>query len=83
MATVFAAGAADRVFLSVGVPYGTQVWIFRGAVFVVPLVVFLAAGRIARELRASEQHPLRGWSGTVVERTAEGGFAPADRVNPD
>ena len=49
--TVFAAGAADRVFLSVGVPYGTQVWMFRGAIFVVPVVVYLVAGRIARELR--------------------------------
>jgi ubiquinol-cytochrome c reductase cytochrome b subunit len=49
--TVFAAGAADRAFLSFGVPYDTQVWIFRGAIVVVPLVAYLAAGRIARELR--------------------------------
>jgi ubiquinol-cytochrome c reductase cytochrome b subunit len=50
--TVFAAGAADRAFLSFGVPYDTQVWIFRGAIFVLPVVVYLTAGRIARELRA-------------------------------
>jgi ubiquinol-cytochrome c reductase cytochrome b subunit len=49
--TVFAAGAADRAFLSFGVPYDTQVWIFRGAIFVLPVVVYLTAGRIARELR--------------------------------
>jgi ubiquinol-cytochrome c reductase cytochrome b subunit len=52
--TVFAAGAADRAFLSIGVPYTTQVWLFRGAVFVVPVVVFVVAGRIARELTARE-----------------------------
>jgi ubiquinol-cytochrome c reductase cytochrome b subunit len=53
--TVFAAGAADRAFLSVGIPYETQIWIFRGAFFVVPVVVYLVAGRIARELRAAER----------------------------
>jgi len=48
--TVFAAGAADRMFLSIGVPYDTQVWLFRGAFFVVPAVVYVIARRVAREL---------------------------------
>ena len=48
--TVFAAGAADRMFLSIGVPYDTQVWLFRGAFFVVPVVVYFIARRVAREL---------------------------------
>jgi quinol---cytochrome-c reductase cytochrome b subunit len=43
--TVFAAGAADRIFLSVGVPYDTQVWLFRAAIFVVPAVVYFVARR--------------------------------------
>jgi ubiquinol-cytochrome c reductase cytochrome b subunit len=43
--TVFSAGAADRLFLSVGVPYDTQVWMFRGAFFAVPIVVYLLARR--------------------------------------
>jgi ubiquinol-cytochrome c reductase cytochrome b subunit len=43
--TVFAAGAADRIFLSVGVPYDTQVWLFRAAIFVVPAVVYFLARR--------------------------------------
>jgi ubiquinol-cytochrome c reductase cytochrome b subunit len=43
--TVFAAGAADRIFLSAGVPYGTQVWLFRAAFFVVPAAVYLVARR--------------------------------------
>jgi ubiquinol-cytochrome c reductase cytochrome b subunit len=46
--TVFAAGAADRMFLSIGVPYDTQVWLFRGAFFVVPPVVYFIARRVAR-----------------------------------
>jgi quinol---cytochrome-c reductase cytochrome b subunit len=43
--TVFAAGAADRIFLSVGVPYDTQVWLFRAGIFVVPAVVYFVARR--------------------------------------
>jgi ubiquinol-cytochrome c reductase cytochrome b subunit len=76
--TVFAAGAADRVFLIVGVAYETQVWIFRAAVFLVPAVVYVIAGRIARDLQRTGQHPLRGWTGAVVQRTPEGGFAAVD-----
>ena len=72
--TVFAAGAADRAFLSIGIPYNTQVWLFRGAIFVVPVIVFIVAGRIARELKARESRPLRDWTGTVVERDEEGSY---------
>jgi ubiquinol-cytochrome c reductase cytochrome b subunit len=73
--TVFAAGAADRAFLSVGVDYQLQVWLFRGAVFVVPAVAYVVAGRIARELRDADEHPWRGRNAEVVRRTDEGGFA--------
>jgi ubiquinol-cytochrome c reductase cytochrome b subunit len=73
--TIFAAGAADRAFLSIGIPYTTQVWLFRGAFFVVPVVVFVVAWRVARGLAAAEAHPLRGWSGEVVERREDGGYA--------
>jgi ubiquinol-cytochrome c reductase cytochrome b subunit len=75
--TVFAAGAADRAFLSVGVSYETQVWLFRAGVFVIPAVVYLVAGRVARELRDADQHPLRGRPATVVRRTEAGGFIEA------
>jgi hypothetical protein len=50
---VFAAGAADRAFLSTGVSYTTQVWVFRVAVFVLPAVVYVVARRVARELALS------------------------------
>jgi ubiquinol-cytochrome c reductase cytochrome b subunit len=55
--TVFAAGAADRAFLSTGVSYTTQVWIFRVAVFVLPVVVYVVARRVARELRLTPAAP--------------------------
>jgi ubiquinol-cytochrome c reductase cytochrome b subunit len=76
--TVFAAGAADRAFLSVGVDYQLQVWLFRGAVFVIPVIVYLVAGRIARELRDTDVHPWRGGDRVAVRRTSDGGFAARD-----
>jgi ubiquinol-cytochrome c reductase cytochrome b subunit len=76
--TVFAAGAADRAFLSVGVDYQLQVWLFRGAVFVIPAIVYLVAGRIARELRDTDVHPWRGGDRVAVRRTSDGGFAARD-----
>jgi ubiquinol-cytochrome c reductase cytochrome b subunit len=75
---VFAAGAADRAFLSIGVDYQLQVWLFRAAVFVIPVVVYLVAGRIARELRDTDVHPWRGRDRVLVRRTADGGFAAGD-----
>jgi ubiquinol-cytochrome c reductase cytochrome b subunit len=72
---IFLAGSADRVFVTFGIDYGTQVWIFRVAVFVVPVVVYLLTKRICEELRSTEWHPLRGPAGPTVTRTASGGFS--------
>jgi ubiquinol-cytochrome c reductase cytochrome b subunit len=56
---VFLAGASDRLFVELDVPYRWQVWFYRGAVIVLPLVVGWIALRVARELRRTEHHPLR------------------------
>jgi len=48
---VFLAGSADRLFLSSGVPYETQIWLFRIAVIVVPPLVYALTKRACRELR--------------------------------
>ncbi len=48
---VFLAGAADRLFLSAGVPYQTQIWMLRIGVLVLPPVVYLVTRRACRELR--------------------------------
>ena len=52
---VFLAGSADRLFLVVGVPYETQIWLFRVAVFVVPPLVYVLTGaRAASSATASD-----------------------------
>ncbi|MGI8430451.1 MAG: cytochrome bc1 complex cytochrome b subunit [Solirubrobacteraceae bacterium] len=74
VAIIFVAGSADRILVSVGIPYASQVLFFRTAAFVVPVFAFFFARRICRELRASEVHPLRGWTGTTLQRAEAGGF---------
>jgi ubiquinol-cytochrome c reductase cytochrome b subunit len=74
VATVFVAGSADRAFVRLGFPYEGQVWFFRIANIVLPFVVYFLVKRICEELRDSGSHPLRGWSGTHVRRSAAGGF---------
>jgi ubiquinol-cytochrome c reductase cytochrome b subunit len=74
---IFLAGAADRIFVTFGIDYGTQVWIFRVAVFVLPVIVYLLTKRICEELRETGWHPLRGPAGPTVTRTPAGGFSRA------
>jgi ubiquinol-cytochrome c reductase cytochrome b subunit len=57
--TIFAAGASDRIFVNLEIPYTSQVWFWRIGAFVIPALVFLLVRRICRELRAAELHPLR------------------------
>jgi ubiquinol-cytochrome c reductase cytochrome b subunit len=71
---VFLVGSADRIFVELGIPYTWQIWIYRVAVFVAPVLVFFVAKRICDELRVNELHPFRGVTGVAVERTPEGGF---------
>jgi quinol---cytochrome-c reductase cytochrome b subunit len=62
VAIVFLAGAMDRVAVSVGVPYTWQIWIFRAALFLVPLLVFVCTQRVCAELGAhawSEVPPMQ------------------------
>jgi ubiquinol-cytochrome c reductase cytochrome b subunit len=75
VATLFFAGAADRIFVTFGIPYTSQVWFFRVAAIAVPIMVFFLTRRVCRELARSEAHPLRGPSGMAVERRADGSFA--------
>jgi ubiquinol-cytochrome c reductase cytochrome b subunit len=82
IALIFLAGAADRIFVSFGIDYGTQVWIFRLAVFVLPAIVYVLTKRICEELRRTNWHPLRGPAGPTVTRTASGGFREAPVSGP-
>ncbi len=72
----FLAGASDRIFVSFDVGYELQVTVMRVAWVVAPAVVFLIALRVCRRLRSSGERPLRGWDGTVLERSESGGFRP-------
>jgi ubiquinol-cytochrome c reductase cytochrome b subunit len=57
---VFLAGSADRLFLSSGIAYQTQIWLFRGAIFVLPPLVYVLTRRISRELRDRVSGPPPG-----------------------
>ncbi len=71
---VFAAGSADRLFFQFGFGYEGAIWFFRGAFLILPVIVFTLTRRVCRELLHGERHPLRGWSGALVQRNARGGF---------
>ena len=51
---VFLAGASDRVFVALGIPYGDQIWTYRVLVLVLPPLVGIVTKRVCDELRAAE-----------------------------
>jgi hypothetical protein len=75
---VFAAGSFDRIYFMLNVPYEGQIWFWRFGVLLLPAIVFFLVRRACRDLKESEAHPLRGWSGTVVRRRADGGYEAED-----
>jgi ubiquinol-cytochrome c reductase cytochrome b subunit len=79
VATIFFAGAADRAFVQLGVPYEGQLWGYRVAAILVPIVTYFVAGWICRRLREGEEHPGGSSEPTLVSRNRAGGF---DSVSP-
>jgi ubiquinol-cytochrome c reductase cytochrome b subunit len=51
---VFVAGSSDRVDLTFGIAYIGQIWFYRVAVFVLPVVFGLLAAWVCRELQRGE-----------------------------
>ncbi|HEY0415604.1 MAG TPA: cytochrome b N-terminal domain-containing protein [Gaiellaceae bacterium] len=51
---VFMAGSADRVYVWLGLSYSHQIWGYRVAVIVLPIVTYLVTRRVCRELLAGE-----------------------------
>jgi ubiquinol-cytochrome c reductase cytochrome b subunit len=51
---IFAFGAADRVFVLFQLSYNTQLYIFRIAIWVIPLLLFFGVRRWCRELQFAE-----------------------------
>jgi len=66
VATVFAFGASDRIFLALQISYTLQLWVFRVLFFVGPVVAYVVARRWAEDLRRGGEHPLRGIQADVV-----------------
>ena len=71
---IFVAGSADRIFVRLGIPYERQIWLFRIAAIVVPARRVPHHRSVARELRDTGWHPLRGADDRTVRRTGSGGF---------
>jgi len=71
------AGSADRLYVDFEVSYELQVWFWRIAAVVFPILGFFIARAICRRLQRSDAHPLRGWTGAPVARSADGGFEAA------
>jgi ubiquinol-cytochrome c reductase cytochrome b subunit len=74
LVVLFVAGGADRLYVSLGIPYPGLIIVFRVLVFVLPALVFAVTYWMCKQLRDSEAHPLRGWTGSVVRRGPAGGF---------
>jgi len=75
----FVAGATDRMFYRLGIPYEGQVWFFRFLAVLGPIAVYFITRRWAEELRERDVHPLRGWNGRLVRHDpATGGFVTLD-----
>ena len=74
LVVLFVAGGADRMYISLGIPYPGLIIVFRVLVFVLPAIVFFVTKWMCEQLRDAEAHPLRGWTGGVVQRSGRGGF---------
>jgi quinol---cytochrome-c reductase cytochrome b subunit len=74
LVVLFVAGGADRLYVSLGIPYPGLIIFFRVMIFLLPLTVFFATKWICEQLNASGAHPLRAWTGSVVRRGESGGF---------
>jgi ubiquinol-cytochrome c reductase cytochrome b subunit len=72
---IFAAGATDRWYVLSHMNYEAQVWFFRAAALVLPILVYLFTRRLCSELGVRDAHPLRGWTGGVVRRAEGDGYA--------
>jgi hypothetical protein len=54
---VFLAGSSDRVFVTFGLSYTGQLWFWRVALVVLPVLVWVVTRRVCEELRAEQPPP--------------------------
>jgi ubiquinol-cytochrome c reductase cytochrome b subunit len=74
VALIFLAGASDRLFYQFGIPYTSQVHIFRALVLIGPPLAFVVAKKVCDELRRTQVRPAAGGPGRRVRRRDDGGF---------
>jgi ubiquinol-cytochrome c reductase cytochrome b subunit len=74
VALIFVAGAADRLFFQFGVPYTSQVHIFRALTLIAPPVAFVMAKIACEELRRTQVRPGLGGPSRRLRRRDDGGF---------
>ena len=55
VATIFIAGSADRMFVFLGLSYVGQIWFYRVASFVLPVVAYVVTKRVCLALQQHEQ----------------------------
>jgi len=89
VAIIFVAGSADRILVSVGIPYSSQLWFFRIAALLGPAIVFFATGTYAASSENAKPTPCgNGPAPSCVAAPAAGSRrhpptnprpAPADR----
>ncbi|HMC50249.1 MAG TPA: cytochrome b, partial [Solirubrobacterales bacterium] len=83
VATIFFAGSADRAFVQFGVPYQGQLWAYRAASFLLPILAYILTRRVCERLRESESHPGRGSDARAVVRNREGSFEELEPVGTE
>ena len=52
---VFFAGSSDRLFVFLGLSYTAQIWFWRFAVWIIPVIVGIVVARWCRALVAAER----------------------------
>ena len=75
---LFMAGGNDVMAGIFGVAPESITNLFRVALLVVPVAVFLVTRRVCRDLSARDFHPTLGVAGTRIRRNTEGGFEAVD-----
>ena len=63
---VFFFGSADRVFLTLSIPYELQLWLARGLVLLAPPLAYVLVRRWCEALRRAGAHPLRAVDAELV-----------------
>jgi quinol---cytochrome-c reductase cytochrome b subunit len=75
---VFFFGSADRVFLSLSIPYELQLWLARALAVVAPALAYVLTRRWCLALRRAAAHPLRAVDARLVPAPRERRDAAGD-----